>query len=167
MLERIFFLSSKQTIESGQSSVSNLPASLTSLIGREQEVRAACALLRRPELRLLTLTGRGGIGKPRLGIQVATELLDVFTDGVYFVSLALINDPDLVIASIAQALGLQETGEQSLFEGLKASLWDKDLLLLLDNLEQVLAAAPHLVELLQACPKLKMLVTSRAVLRVY
>ena len=100
MLERIFVLSSKQTIESGQSSVSNLPASLTSLIGREQEVRAACALLRRPEMRLLTLTGPGGIGKTRLGIQVATELLDVFTDGVYFVSLALINDPDLVFPEL-------------------------------------------------------------------
>ena len=144
----------------------NLPAQLTPLIGREQEVSTVCALLRRPEARLVTLTGTGGVGKTRLGLQAATELLDDFADGVCFVPLAPISDPDLVVPTIAQALGLKVTGEKPPLDLLKASLRGKSLLLLLDNFEQVLAAAPSLVDLLTSCLQLNILVTSRAVLRV-
>ncbi len=145
---------------------SNLPVPLTTLIGREQERARVCDMLRRPEVRLLTLTGTGGIGKTRLGLQVATDLLADFADGVYFVSLAPVSDPDLVVPTIAQTLGLKDSGGQHPLELLKASLSEKRLLLLLDNFEQVLAAAPQLAELLVACPHLKLLVTSRAVLHI-
>ncbi len=144
----------------------NLPAQLTSLIGREHERQAVCTLLRRLEVRLVTLTGPGGVGKTRLGLQVATDLLDDFVDGVCFVPLAASSDSDLVAATIARALGIKETGERSLFDLLLASLQDKHLLLLLDNFEQVLAVAPRLSDLLAECPHLKMLVTSRAVLHI-
>src|SRR5438128_5028248 len=99
----------------------NLPGPLTSLIGREQEIQAVCALLRRPEVRLVTLTGTGGVGKTRLGLEVAADLLDEFADGAYFVPLAPISDPDLVIPTIAQVLGIQETGERPLLDLLQAS----------------------------------------------
>ncbi len=144
----------------------NLPGRLTPLIGREQEVQAVCALLRRPEVRFVTLTGPGGVGKTRLSLQVATELSDEFAEGVCFVPLAPISDPDLVVATIAQALGIKEAGEQPLLDLLQAYLQDKHLLLLLDNFEQVLEAAPRLADLLTGCPQLKMLVTSRAVLHL-
>src|SRR6266705_1534868 len=91
----------------------NLPSQLTPLIGREQERQAVCTLLRRPGVRLVTLTGTGGVGKTRLSLQVATDLLDDFCDGVCFVQLAPLRDPDLVAPTLAQALGLQETGEQA------------------------------------------------------
>ena len=144
----------------------NLPAQLTPLIGRAQEVAAACTLLCRPEVRLLTLTGTGGIGKTRLALQVATDLLADFADGVCFVSLAPVSDPDLVVATIVQTLGLKDTGGQALLDHLRDYLSDKQLLLLLDNFEQVLDAAPRFAELLVACPHLKILVTSRAVLHL-
>jgi predicted ATPase/DNA-binding CsgD family transcriptional regulator len=145
----------------------NLPAQLTPLIGREREVEATCALLRRPEVRLVTLTGTGGVGKTRLGLGVASDLLDDFPDGVYFIPLAPIRNADLVVPTIAQVLGIQEAGEQSLLDLLQASVQDKHLLLLLDNFEQVLAAAPWLSDLLATCPQLKALVTSRAVLHTH
>jgi len=144
----------------------NLPAQLTPFIGREMEEAAVCSLLRRPEVRLLTLTGTGGVGKTRLAFQVAADLLEVFDDGAYFVSLAPISDPNLVLPAIAQTLDLKETPDRSPLEHLKAYLRTKQLLLLLDNFEQVAGAAPLLVELLQACPDLNILVTSRAVLHV-
>ena len=144
----------------------NLPAQLTWLIGRAHELQALSTLLRQPEVRLVTLTGTGGVGKTRLGLQVATDLLDDFADGVCFVSLASISNPDLVTATIAQTLGIQEAGEQSLSELLQAYLRSKRLLLLLDNFEQIAEAAPRLVDLLTSCPGLKILVTSRAVLHL-
>ncbi len=144
----------------------NLPPLLTPLIGREQQEQAISALLLRPGIRLLTLTGTAGIGKTRLAQKVATDLIGVFTHGVCLVQLAPISDPDLVVPTIAQTLGLRDVEERSLFESLKAFLRDKHLLLLLDNFEQVLVAAPTLVELLLACPSIKILVTSRAVLHV-
>ncbi len=144
----------------------NLPALLTPLIGREQQEQAISAFLRRPEVRLLTLTGTGGIGKTRLASQVATDLIEVFPHGVCLVQLAPISDSNLVVPTIAQTLGLRDVAERSLFESLKAFLRDKHLLLLLDNFEQVLQASPALVELLLACPFIKILVTSRAVLHV-
>jgi predicted ATPase/DNA-binding CsgD family transcriptional regulator len=144
----------------------NLPAQLTPLIGREHEVAEACILLRSPDVRLVTLTGTGGVGKTRLALQVAAGLLDDFPDGVSFVPLAPISDPDLVVPTIAQALDVKESGTRSMLDLLKAFLKDKHLLLVLDNFEQILPAAPHLTDLLTSCPELKLLVTSRAVLHV-
>jgi predicted ATPase/class 3 adenylate cyclase len=151
----------------------NLPVQLTSLIGREQEIAALCALLQRTDVRLVTLTGTGGIGKTRLGLQVATDLLGTFVDGVYFVPLAPVSNPTTVISTIAQWLGLERrrTGQlprldQEHMEYLQTFLRDKHVLLLLDNFEQVVTAAPDLVDLLAACPYLKILVTSRAVLHL-
>jgi len=162
----MFILPPGQSAVPERAATSNLPAYLTPLIGREQEVQAVCALLQRPEVRLLTLTGSGGVGKTRLGVHIATEALNDFADGVCFVSLAPISDPDLVLPALAQTFDLKETPDWLPLEHLKAYLREKQLLLLLDNFEQVIAAAPLLVALLHACPALKMLVTSRARLRV-
>jgi len=144
----------------------NLPVQGTPLIGREREVAAICSLLRRTEVHLLTLTGTGGIGKTRLSLQVATELLSDFADGIYFVPLAPIRNPELVMPAIAQTLGIKETGGQAPLNLLKVFLLDKHLLLLLDNFEQVLPMAPGLSDLLAVCPRLKILVTSRAPLHI-
>jgi predicted ATPase/DNA-binding CsgD family transcriptional regulator len=143
-----------------------LPVSLTSLIGREQEVQAIHALLLRPDVRLLTLAGTAGVGKTRLALEVAGRLVSDFADGVHFVSLAPISDPALVIPTIAHRLGLMESGSQPVLELLKLTQRDKHRLLVLDNFEQVIEAAPLLTELLEACPVIKILVTSREVLRL-
>ena len=145
----------------------NLPAFSTLFIGRERQVSAICALLRRADVRLLTLTGAGGTGKTRLALQVAADLLDDFEHGVFFVSLAAIRDPALVIAAIAQTLGVQENGNPSLVEVLKHYLHDRQVLLLLDNFEQVVTAGPKVTKLLASAPRLKVMVTSRALLQVY
>ena len=166
MRDNIFILPAREPTEPGRTSTHNLPAQLTPLIGREHEVAAACTLLRCPEVRLVTLTGTGGVGKTRLALQVAADVLDEFADGVSFVSLAPISDPDLVIPTIAQVFELKESGARPLLDLLKAFLKDKHLLLVLDNFEQILPTAPHLTDLLASCPELNMLVTSRAVLHV-
>jgi predicted ATPase/class 3 adenylate cyclase/DNA-binding CsgD family transcriptional regulator len=144
----------------------NLPIQLTQLIGREQEVASVLELLRREDVRLLTLTGPGGIGKTRLALQVAAELSDRFPNGVYFVNLAPLSDPELVIPAITQTFTLKEVGEEPLFNLLKAYLQEKQLLLLLDNFEQVVSAAVYVAELLASCPMLKVMVTSRAALHL-
>ncbi len=144
----------------------NLPIQPTPLIGREREIGAVQQLLQRENVRLLTLSGPGGSGKTRLGLQVAAELSERFADGIYFVNLAPISDPDLVIPTIAQTCELKEAGATSLLNLLKATFRDKHLLLLLDNFEQVLPAAPRLADLLTSCPHLNILVTSRAALHV-
>ncbi|HSH78927.1 MAG TPA: adenylate/guanylate cyclase domain-containing protein, partial [Herpetosiphonaceae bacterium] len=145
----------------------NLPVQSTPLIGREQAVAALRDLLLRPGVRLVTLTGPGGTGKTRLGLQVAADLLDHFEHGVYFVNLAPISDPALVASAIAQPVAVREHGGKPLLESLKDYLRDKHLLLLLDNFEQVTAAAPLVADLLAAAPRLSVLVTSREVLHLY
>jgi len=144
----------------------NLPLPLTPLIGREHEEAAVAHLLLRSDVRLLTLVGSPGIGKTRLALQVATGLGDEFPDGVVFVPLAPIREPDLIYSALAQALGLRDAGSQALYETLAAYLHGKRLLLVLDNFEQVVAAAPLVVDLLATSPDLKILVTSRAALHV-
>jgi predicted ATPase/Tfp pilus assembly protein PilF len=144
----------------------HLPIPPTPLIGREQEVAAVSELLGRDEVRLITLLGVAGTGKTRLALQVAADIANEFADGVYFVDLAPIREPDLVVSTIAQALGLRETGGQTAAESLKAHLREKRILLVLDNFEQILPAAPQVVDLLMAAPQLRTLVTSRAALRV-
>jgi predicted ATPase/DNA-binding CsgD family transcriptional regulator len=144
----------------------NLPPQLTSLIGRKQDAAAAEKLLQRPQMRLLTLTGPAGVGKTRLALRIATDLLESYPDGVYFVPLASLRDSDQVLLTIAQTLALREIGGQTFQVLLKASLQHKHLLLVLDNFEQVITAAPLLTELLETCPELKLLVTSREVLHL-
>jgi non-specific serine/threonine protein kinase len=163
----VFKLVPDQEVELAWVSRSNLPVPLTSLIGRDHEASVARAILQRPETRLLTLTGPGGVGKTRLGIRVASDLSGDFPDGVCFISLAPITDPELVVPTVARTLGLQETGKLPLHERLKAYLRDKLLLLLLDNFEQVAEAASVVTDLLTACPKLKALATSRSALNLY
>jgi predicted ATPase/class 3 adenylate cyclase len=140
-------------------SPNNLPVQLTSLIGRSQEVGEVAQLL--SEGRLLTLTGAGGSGKTRLALQVAAELVERFRDGVFFVALAPITDPGLVASTIARALGIVEAAGRPIVDSLKDYLPGKSLLLVLDNFEQVIAAAPLVAELLAAGSELKILVTSR------
>jgi predicted ATPase/transcriptional regulator with XRE-family HTH domain len=143
-----------------------LPLPLTLLVGRDEEVVAVSALLQRPEVRLVTLTGAGGIGKTRLALRVAAELAADFRNGVVFISLAALQDPALVIPTIIHSLGLKETEQWSPFDLLQIALRDRQQLLLLDNFERSVQAAPQLMGLLARCPQLKLLVTSRAVLQV-
>ena len=146
--------------------LTNLPLPPAPLIGREQDVAKVRQRLLGADTRLLTLVGPPGVGKTRLAIQVATGLLDDYGDGVYFVSLAPISDPDLVSMSIAQTLGVNETADRSFAVRLREYLRDKHMLLVLDNFEQVVLAAPLVSQLLAECPWLSILVTSRAALRV-
>jgi hypothetical protein len=144
-----------------------LPRPLKSLIGREREIAAVCDLLGDDGVRLLTLTGPGGVGKTRLALRVAEALAADFADGVVFVPLAAIRDPAFVASAIAQVLGVREAGDRPLTEDVKRYLHPRQLLLILDNFEQVLPAASLVGELLAAAPGLRVLVTSRSVLRLY
>src|SRR5215203_4806389 len=150
-----------------ESHPNNLPLQPTPLVGREREVEEISERLRSEQVHLLTLTGPGGTGKTRLALQAAADLLEEFEDGVFFVALATITDPELVPSTIAGPLGVKESAEQPLLETLKSFLQQKHLLLLLDNFEQVLEAAPLVGELVAADPKLKILATSRIPLRLY
>jgi predicted ATPase/class 3 adenylate cyclase len=143
-----------------------LPAPLTGFVGRRRELEEITTLLGRQGMRLLTLTGPGGSGKTRLALRVAAGLVEAFPDGVVLVDLASIQEPTLVPAAVAHALGIGEVLDQPLLETLTDSVGDQQLLLLLDNFEQVLPAASLVHRLLIGCPQLKILVTSRAALHV-
>src|SRR2546430_6669500 len=144
----------------------HLPAQMTQIIGRSHEITAGVALLGRGDVRMVTLSGPGGVGKTRLSIEIARRLSETFADGVFFVSLAPLRESEQVILAIAQAIGL-ETGTPSLWSRLQAYLHDKQLLLLMDNFEHICTAAPLLADLLSSAPLLKVLVTSREVLHLY
>src|SRR5829696_6210975 len=138
----------------------NLPLQPTPLIGREKEVSEVCDLLGGEATRLLTLTGPGGTGKTRVGLQAAADLLDEFPDGTFFVPLATLSEVELLLPTVAETLGVRETAEQPLDESLKDYLSERRMFLLLDNFEQVLEAAPTVTELLAGAPGLKVLATS-------
>lgn len=145
----------------------NLPAPLTSFVGRRNVLPDTLSLIRKPGVRLVTLVGPPGIGKTRLSLQMGHSLLPDFADGVFFVPLASTRSTDLVASSIAQTLSVPERGGQSIFSLLSGFLQTKQLLLILDNFEQIVEAAPLLNDLLAAAPGVKMLVSSREVLRIY
>jgi len=149
---------------------SNLPPASTALIGREKELEAVKQLLLRRGVRMVTVTGPGGIGKSHFATEVARQLSDQFPSGMYWVSLASISDPNMIASVIAQTLGVRESGGQRPIEVLKEYLRKAvaaPLLLLIDNFEHLVVAGPLLGELLGQAPGLKILVTSRAALRVH
>jgi len=145
----------------------NLPIQATPFIGREHQLAKVCAALVSGEVRLLTLTGPGGTGKTRLALQAAVDLMRSFRDGVFFVSLAPLTDPDLVPSAIAQAVDLKEVAGRPLMRSLQDFLDAKRVLLVLDNFEHLVAAGPVIAAMLGNAAGLSVLVTSRAVLRVY
>ena len=144
----------------------NLAVPPTPLVGRADELARIVERLADPACRLLTLVGPGGIGKTRLALEVAHQLLDAFTDGVFFVDLTSIAEPELVAPTIAQALDVRETGGRPLLESLQSFLRDRHLLLVLDNFEQIISAAPVVAKLVAGARGLTMLVTSRAPLNL-
>jgi predicted ATPase/serine/threonine protein kinase len=148
---------------------SNLPVPRTAFIGRERETADLRQLLSRPDVRLVTLTGPGGIGKTRLALQVAGEMADEFPSGVCYVALSAIGERSLVVSAIAQAVGVRETGNTSLQENLMEYIGGlrQPMLLVLDNFEHLVSAAPLAAQMLSAGPKLKVVVTSQAPLHLY
>jgi non-specific serine/threonine protein kinase len=154
-----------ERVSGGGPRPNNLPARLTTFVGREQEKREVVEHLRDAGTRLLTLTGPGGTGKTRLALAAGAELVNELDDGVFLVQLAPVREAELVISAIGDVLDVHEGGA-TLLESVKRSLRDKTLLLILDNFEQVVAAAPVVAELLNAAPNVKMLVTSRSPLHV-
>ncbi|HSD71175.1 MAG TPA: tetratricopeptide repeat protein, partial [Thermoanaerobaculia bacterium] len=148
----------------------NLPVPTTRFVGREKEKADLTALIERPDVRIVSLTGFGGIGKTRLALQVAEEMASRFPGGVSFVPLDSARDADQLIAAICRALGVHETAEQTLLDSLKehlAATLRAPMLLVLDNFEQLLAVAPTVADLIAAGPGLKVVVTSRSPLHVY
>ena len=149
---------------------SNIPTQRTQFVGHEKEVAAASTLLTRPDVRLVTITGPGGIGKTRLAVEVARGLAEQFHGGVHFVPLSPITNPELMASAIVQALNIREGGGQTPLDSLKKAFQDsltEPTLLVLDNFEHLIQEAPTVAELLATAPNLKILVTSRAALQVY
>jgi predicted ATPase len=143
-----------------------LPLVPNRLIGRERDVAHVCELLLQTDVRLVTITGVGGIGKTRLGVEAAQNLERSFADGVFFVDLAPVGDPALFLSAIARPLGIQDSGVYSLAHTLQAWLQNREVLLLLDNFEHLIMCGPVITGLLEACEHLKVLVTSRTVLKL-
>jgi predicted ATPase/DNA-binding XRE family transcriptional regulator len=145
---------------------SALPRPATPLVGRDQDLKEITGYLCRPEVRIITLTGVGGVGKTRLAIEAAREATELFSDSVAFVGLASLGNAELIASTVARSLDLRETEGRTPREALHAHLREKHLLLVLDNFEHLLEAAPEVAGLIEACPELVVLVTSRAPLRV-
>jgi len=161
---------SEKPVKQVETRPTNLPVQRTGFVGREKEVAAAKELLLRQDVRLVTVTGPGGIGKTRLAVQVASGLVERFPGGTHFVSLSSLSDPGLIASVIVQTLGIRQAGGQSPLEMLKENLQNSlraPMLLLLDNFEHLVQAAPTVAELLAMGPNLKIMVTSRAALHVY
>jgi transcriptional regulator with XRE-family HTH domain len=144
----------------------HLPQQHWRLVGREHEVEDIVSQLRRPEIRLVTLFGPGGVGKTHLALAVATEAAKLFADGACFVDLTPVHDPELVLPAVLHALGIQESGTASVEESVVTAFSGRDMLLLLDNFEQVIQAAPILSKVLESCPTVKILATTRQLLRL-
>jgi predicted ATPase/class 3 adenylate cyclase len=153
-------------LESAEGFLTNLPRPPAELIGREREKRELTAMLIESSARLVTLTGPGGTGKTRLSLEVGHRLHGSFHDGAFFVDLASISDPALVMPTIAHTLGIREGGDRSPFDNLKDFLAGRETLLILDNLEQIIAVAPAVAQLLAVAPKIKLLATSRIPLQI-
>lgn len=151
----------------GEAGPTNLPAPLTSFVGRASEVEHIESLVRKGEVRLLTLMGPPGVGKSRLALYVAERLRTAFSDGVWFVPLAAVEDPQQVLLLIAKALSISDGGQGEPIDWLIAAMRNRRALLLLDNFEQLLDAAPYISQLLTACPQLSAIVTSRLALELY
>jgi len=161
---------SEKPVNRAQARPSNIPVQRTRFVGREKEVTAANELLLREDVRLVTVTGPGGIGKTRLAVQVASGLDERFPGGIHFVPLSPVSDPGMITSVIVQTMGIREVGGESPLEILKKNLQDSSrapVLILLDNFEHLIQAAPAVAELLTLAPQLKFLVTSRAALHVY